>query len=245
MPAEAEVLLAQVEVLAEDQSWTLIFEKIEKWHRQNPQDLNTLTVIAEKFAQMKDNAARKIAEDLLCMVLEKNSDSLAAMKTLAMLLQINGAISKSAELYKKIIDVEPNEVIAINNLAWIMCEEEGDYDQALELAEHGLQGFPQYADLIDTRGVIYYRLCKYTNAIRDFYRCIELRPKNSPSLACSYFHLARALSALGQTDKAMDTLQKALNLSSEVGGLRLKETEEAHNLLRKLSDRLVYAPVTN
>ena len=56
----------------------------------------------------------------------------------------------------------------VNNLAWIMCEHEGQYEEALELAQQGLKVSPEYADLIDTRGVIYYRSGEYQKAVEDF-----------------------------------------------------------------------------
>ena len=61
------------------------------------------------------------------------------MTTLAILLQINGRPNESAALYQKVLALEPDNVIIINNLAWIMCETQGKYQQALDLAQTGLK----------------------------------------------------------------------------------------------------------
>jgi tetratricopeptide (TPR) repeat protein len=158
------------------------------------------------------------------------------MGALAMLLQITGRFAESTPLYQQILTLQPDNVIAINNLAWILCEEHGKYQQALELAQRGLKTAPNYTDLIDTRGVVYYKLGQYDKAIQDFTKCIKLYPTETPSLVASYFHLGRALVGLGQKDKAVESLEKALELNTKIGGLSGADLAEARQLLEGLSE---------
>jgi len=62
-----------------------------------------------------------------------------------------------AEVYRRTLSLEPNELVALSNLAWILCEKRGKYNQALELAQKGLQIAPKYIDLIDTLDVVHNR----------------------------------------------------------------------------------------
>jgi tetratricopeptide (TPR) repeat protein len=106
----------------------------------------------------------------------------------------------------------------------------------LELAEKGLTIAPDYLDLIDTRGVIYYRLGEYEKAVQDLSKCVELYPPAAPSGVASRFHLARAYAKLGQKQKAVDLLNQALALESRIGGLSSADLNELKQLLKQLSE---------
>ena len=114
-------------------------------------------------------------------------------------------------------------------------DQQGQYQQALQLVRQGLQKAPDYADLIDTRGVIYYRLGEYNKALRDFTQCINLYPARAPSIVASYFHLGRALISLGQKDEAIESLKKTLDLNTKIGNLSAGDFTEAQRLLEELS----------
>ncbi len=243
VPYDANVFLAEIEVLREDQKRTELMNKVTDWFEKHPDDSVTFITLANRLATSRDKETRKMVEDILRMVLGKESNAVEAMSSLAILLQSSGRSGEAAKLYERILESEPNAVVALNNLAWIMCEEQGKYAQALKLTHRGLEKAPDYVDLIDTRGVIHHRLNQYQNAIVDFTRCIEQYPVNSSSLVISYFHLARAQASLGQNG-AIGNLQIALELNGKVGGLSRLETDEALRLLRELSKEKDHGTIT-
>jgi len=235
VPDDPAPLLAQVELLKEEELWDQLRTKTVDWYQKHPEDIYTPNKIANDLVTCQNIQAKKTAEDLLRKILDRNPDSLQVMNTLAVLLQTTGRSVESAALYRKILTLQPDNVIAINNLAWILCEELGQYQQALQLVRQGLQKAPDYVDLIDTRGVIYYRLGEYNKAILDFTQCINLYPARAPSVVASYFHLGRALMSLGQKDEAIESLKKTLDLNSEIGNLSAGDFTEAQRLLEELS----------
>ena len=234
-PDDPAPLLAQARLLKDEKLWGRLNQKVIDWRKNHSKDIRTPIAIARDLAATENSQAKKTAEDILRMVLENDSDSTEAMSLLAMLLQTTGRSSEAAPLYQQILELEPENVIVINNLAWIMCEEQGKYQQALELVQRGLQKAPDYIDLIDTRGVVYYRLGQYDKAIADFTRCMEMYPDGTPSAVASYLHLGRALAGLGQKDKAVESLKKALELNTKIGGLSAADFAEAQRLLEELS----------
>jgi len=233
-PDDPTPLFAQVQLLTEDELWSQLNQNVTQWCQNHPEDVNTPITIAGRLAGIENNQAKEVAEDLLRGVLERDPDNLAAMSRLAMLLQVAGHNTESAKLYQKILDLRPDNVIAMNNLAWIMCEERNNYQEALELAQRGLKIAPQYVDLIDTRGVVYYRLGEFEKAIQDFTKCLELYPNRAPPTVASRFHLARAFIKLGQTNKAIQHLNDALNSYSQIGGLSAADLTEAQRLLEQI-----------
>jgi len=233
-PDDPAPLLAEARLLANDNLWSQLSEKVTQWSNNHPQDNYTLLTIAGALATSEEDHAKRISEKLLCRILDRDPNNLEAMNTLAMLLQTIGRGAESAKLYQHILRLKPNSVIAINNLAWIMCEEQGKYQQALELAQRGLKIAPWYIDLIDTRGIVYYRLGQFDKAIQDFTTCIELYPSAAPLGVASRFHLARACARLGQTNKAIEHLSQALDLDSRIGGLSTADLAEARSLSEQL-----------
>ena len=234
-PDDPSPLLAQARLLKDDELWGQLSRKVKQWCQNHPEDTRTPITIAGDLAGSENNQAKKTAEDILLMVLENDSDCSEAMNVLAMLLQITDRHAESAKLYQQVIELEPDNVIALNNLAWILCEKQGKHQQALELAQRGLEKAPDYIDLIDTRGVVYYRLGEFNKAVQDLARCIKLYPAQTPSAVASYFHLGRALASLGQKDEAIENLNKTLELNIKVGGLIAADVADAQRLLQELS----------
>jgi tetratricopeptide (TPR) repeat protein len=236
-PDDPSVLLAEARLLKDDKLWSQIIQKTKHWYEKHQQDTVTPITIARDLALIKDSRAKDAAEDILRTILASDSGCIDAMKTLGMLLHTAGRSAEAVILYQRILKVQPDNLIVINNLAWIMCEEHGRYQQALELTQSGLEKTPDYVDLIDTRGVIYYRLGEFNKAVQDFTRCIELYPAEVPSVVASYYHLGRALVGLGQVDKAVESLKKVLELNAKIGGLSDADVAEVHRLLKNLQSQ--------
>jgi len=228
-------LLAQVGLLRDDKLWSRLNEMVSHWCQNHPKDTYTPVAIAADLAATEDSQAQKVAEDLLREILDRDPNSLPAMNALAMLLYKIGHPAEAAKLYQRILKLQPENVIIINNLAWTLCEEQGKHQQALELAQRGLKIAPNYVDLIDTRGVAYYRLGEYDKAVQDFTRCLKLYPRGIPAAVATYLHLARALAGLGQKDEAVGNLNKALEWNAETGGLSAADAAETQRLLDELS----------
>jgi len=233
-PNDPTPLLTQVRLLRDDRLWDNLKQQVDNWCQNHTNDNSTPVVVAADIAGSEDSQAKKIAEEILLIILERAPKNLPAMNTLAVLLQTTERFEESAKLYQQILQLQPDNVIAMNNLAWIMCEEQGKLKEALELAQAGLQIAPNYIDLIDTRGVIYHKLGEFDKAIEDFNTSIKLYPKQNPAAVASRFHLGRSLAAKGQSNKAVAELQQALSLHDQVGGLSETDITEAQRLLEKL-----------
>ena len=237
-PNDPGPLFAQVQLLNDDKLWSQLSQTVTDWCENHPNDTRTPMTIAGDLAATEGedaDEARKTAEDILRMTLQRNPSHTGATAMLATLLQTTGRTAESAELYQRILALQPDNVIAVNNLAWILCEEQGKYQQALELAQKGLKIAPNYVDLIDTRGVAYYRLGELEKAVQDFTQSIQLYPAGAPSVVASHFHLGRTLANLGRKDQAIESLRKASELNTKTKVLSATDAAEMRRLLDELS----------
>ncbi|MBN2590400.1 MAG: tetratricopeptide repeat protein [Sedimentisphaerales bacterium] len=231
-------LLAQVYLLRDDKLWSELQAKTLDWYQQHPENSHALITIAGNLISNESVEAKKIAEELLRAVIKNNPENTQSLYSLAILFSMTGRSDEAADIYRKLLDIDPENVVAINNLAWIMCENQGQPQQALELAQKGLKQAPDYIDLIDTRGMIYFRLGKFQEAVHDFSRCIELYPESSPQSVASRFHLAKAYAGLKNNVRAIGYLKDVLNSKEQIGGLTAKEIAEAQSLLTQLQEEI-------
>jgi tetratricopeptide (TPR) repeat protein len=234
-PNDPSPLLAKIRLLRDDKLWDQLREKVTAWCEEHFNETRTTVFIADELAGVKDGEGKQIAEELLRCVLKRDANSAVVMTRLGMLLQTSGRSAEAAKLYERVLELQADNLVVVNNLAWILCEEQGRPKEAIELAERGLAKAPDYVDLIDTRGMAYYRLRQYDKAVQDFNKCVRLYPSRALAIVTSYFHLGRCLADLGEKAQAIEQLNKALELNKEFGGLGSDDIAEAHRLLVQLS----------
>ena len=125
------------------------------------------------------------------------------------------------EQYRKILEVQPNEPISLNNLAMLTIEEEPE--NALKMAERAVSLRPDDANYVDTLGAVLLHMGKATQAqtvLGEAY-------KNFPSNPTIGYRYAEALAAIGDR-------QGARTLLLELVSRNFAEREQAQALLNRL-----------
>jgi len=127
---------------------------------------------------------------------------------LALTLDAAGMQRESLPLYENIVKNQPDNAIALNNLAYMMAEEGRDLDLALTYAQRARQQKPGNLDIADTLGWVYIRKQLSDSAV-NVYR--EIVPK-APNNPLYHYHLGMALFQKGDKTGAKRSLQTALSL---------------------------------
>jgi cytochrome c-type biogenesis protein CcmH/NrfG len=130
---------------------------------------------------------------------------------------------KAAAHYQALLAVDPNNVVALNNLAWIGGET-GDA-KALAYAERAAKLAPQSASVLDTLGTLLVRQGETNRGLEYLAKARELAPARF-DVRLSY---ARALVVSGQTDAARKELRSIVDAKENV-----VETRTAAEMLQKL-----------
>ena len=138
-----------------------------------------------------------------------------------------GQTDYAIELYRKLLQAQPDNPRALNDLAWILAEGKKDYEAALPLADRGLKIEPDDVHLLDTRGVILSHLPgRADDARRDFERCANLSPANSGSRARVLLRLAAVTADLGDQAATQKYLQEALVIDRRLNVFSPQEREQ-------------------
>ena len=131
------------------------------------------------------------------------------LQILGSLEEAKGDLSKAMEDYKKAIQIDPNNAIATNNLAYLMVEAGQNVDVALTLAQTARRLMPDTPQTADTLAWVYYYKGSY-GAARDL---LEGALKTAPEDASMHYHLGMVYSRLHNKADAVVQLKKAAALA--------------------------------
>jgi Flp pilus assembly protein TadD len=126
---------------------------------------------------------------------------------LASIYESIGKTDEPMAVYKKVLEIAPEQPLAANNLAWMIASKDnGDLGEALRLAMLAKQSLPEMPSIADTLGWVHYKRKSYSLAIAQYQQALEKQPNNG----MIRYHLA--LAQYGNGDKAIaeKTLKEAL-----------------------------------
>lgn len=136
------------------------------------------------------------------------------------LLQASGRSEEALNAYNAVLEVAPENLIALNNAAWVSFEL-GD-SAALSMAERAHAAHPENSAVLDTIGWIHLASGNDRLAVEYLSRAADLAP-GAPEIR---YHLSAALVAGGQSARAREMLVALLS-----GGRDFAARADAERLL--------------
>jgi tetratricopeptide (TPR) repeat protein len=147
------------------------------------------------------------------------------LTTLGVVLGDAGRWSEARQVYEVVLKLNPNNGVALNNLAFLLCEHVGDLDDALTKAQRAKQLLPDLNEVSDTLGWIYLKKNLTDNALDIFKDLVN----KVPAEAVFRYHLGMAYSQKGDKTRALKELQEAL---------KYNPTKEYRDEIQQLIKRL-------
>ena len=148
------------------------------------------------------------------------------LTTLALTFDHSGKTPEARQIYEAAIKLDPSNGVALNNLAFLLAEHNGDLDEALTKGTRAKQLMPNLAEVSDTLGWIYLKKYLSDDAVKIFSDLVT----NHPNESTYRYHLAMALHQKGDKPRAIKECQEALknNPSKE-------ERQKIQDLLGRLN----------
>ena len=128
--------------------------------------------------------------------------------------------AQALAFYRKVVDAEPSNVVALNNLAYLLAAQTQDFDEALKYAQQVKELAPDNKGVDDTIGWIMFRKGLYRSAVKY----LESAAQGPPDPVVRY-HLGMAYLKAGDK-RGEATLRAALKSSPD-----LPEAKMAQQLL--------------
>ena len=121
--------------------------------------------------------------------------------------------------YQRVLELQPDNPLASNNLAYVMLQQGGNVDVALAMAQTARRQLPDNPSSADTLGWAYYHKGVYNSAINLFKEAVKKEPEN----ATYNYHLGLAYARNGQAAQARQQLDRVVKIkpdSSEANDLK-------------------------
>ncbi len=164
------------------------------------------------------------ADDALA-ILEAGSENFPESRSLMVVLGqgylARDAVPKAIEVYQRLLRVDPQSVLALNNLAWLMREK--DPAQALEYAQRGNELAPEDPFMLSTLATVLVANGDVVKGEQTMRKAVALYPDNLKLK----LDLGRLLLDLGKSDAAKPYLELVI-----AGADRQELVAEARNLLQ-------------
>ena len=128
---------------------------------------------------------------------------------LGLLLDGTGRRDQAKPVYEQVLKIQPDQPIALNNLAFIKAEDGQDLDEALTMAQRARQGMPNSPDVMDTLGWIYLKKNLSDDAVRTFKELVMA----DPNRAAYRYHYGMALLQKGDKPSAKRELEAAIKFN--------------------------------
>jgi uncharacterized protein (TIGR03790 family) len=134
--------------------------------------------------------------------------------------------AKAAERYRAALTTDPNNIIALNNLAYLLAVRENKPNDALPFARRAYALAPRNGSVVDTLAWTLYLSGDGIQALRYMQESIAADPTNGDAL----LHAAEILASAGKLNEARQFLERAVNGSPE-----LADREDVKKLQARLA----------
>ena len=169
-----------------------------------------LAIVQIEVEAAKYEAAMERLRRIEVQVTESSADRAHYNRLLALTFYQMGQFDQALEVYQRLLAAQPNNLVTLNNTAYLLAEDLNRPEDAIPLAQRAAELAPDNPLVLDTLGWASFKAGKNRAAEGVLRRSIRL--KASP-LNC--MHLAEVLNELGNSRDALEMFNKAKQLAEQ------------------------------
>jgi len=183
--------------------------------------LSSQLLFDEYLRENRFDEARKMLDDRI----QQNPSNSGAISARGNVYLMQGKTDDAIKDFQKAVQLDPNQDIAANNLAYLLADQGRDLDNALKYAQGVRSRHSEDPNAADTLGWVYYKVGRLILA-RDAVQFAVSKQPNNPLFE---YHLGAIYKANNQRAEAEAALKKALASPQE-----FKERSQADALLKDI-----------
>jgi tetratricopeptide (TPR) repeat protein len=216
-PDNHEAWLYSAEILFQEQDFDGLIEHVTEAlsHFTNDADLLFLLGMAYNRLDRLDDAIQTLSRSV-----EGNPDNTAAISMLALTYDSRDEHEKSDSLYLRVLAVEPDNHLALNNYSYSLAERDTKLEEALEMSKKAVDLESENSAYLDTLGWIYFKLGDLEKAKFYIRKAIDVGSES----AVVHDHMGDIYYHLNDHESAMEYWKKSLELDNS--NERVKEKIE-------------------
>jgi tetratricopeptide (TPR) repeat protein len=201
-----QLLLAQVQIKRGDTNQAE--STLKQTIAMAPDSQQAYFMLAELYAAAHEN--QKALADLSA-ALAKNPKDVGALLLMGMTYNAEKDYDHARDAYEKLLAVATNNVMALNNLAFLYSQNLGQLDKGYQLARRARDLAPADPSTADTLGWILYQQGQYSSALS----LLQESAGKMDSAPQVQFHLGMTYYVMGDEANARTALQRALQISQD------------------------------
>ena len=179
---------------------------LEQARDQVPNDPNVLRALSLAHMRLGDSAAAAAMSGRLYELLPRAGEGLLY----ATQLEASGRVVQAQGVYREVIELQPDNAVALNNLAYLLSQS-GELDDAESLARRAVAVVPDNGQILDTLGWTLHLQGNSSESVETLARAVALQPE----AATLRYHHGVALASAGQGADSRAALTEALRLDPD------------------------------
>lgn len=184
-----------------------------------------LTILADARVLRRDRAG---AIQALEQAVARDERLAAPRLLLAGLYEEAGEHDKAIALYRRLLEIAPDNAVVLNNLAFALAVRENNLEEALPMAEKAYALSKQNPNMADTLGWIHHLAGQNDRAVELLEEAVRGQSRNAEI----HLHFAIVSAETGDTLAAEVALRRALEIDP-----KLEEREEVRKLRLKIGQK--------
>jgi len=190
--------------------WEETIQLLEQWIDGPKSSLIELAIVQIESETQKYDAAINRLKRIDAMVPEGSPERLHFDRLMALVLYQQGYYEDALEVYQRLLDRQPNNLVTLNNTAYLLTESLGRAKEAVSLSKRAAELAPNNPLVLDTLGWTLYKTGEIDLAHRALLRSVQIKPT---VLSC--MHLAEVLKEKSDLTGAAERLKQAKDLAQE------------------------------
>lgn len=190
-------------------------------------DVALIRAAAQVFLGLasEDQATTARVEAIVEKALERHQRPLSLLLVLGDAYGIQGRIQESEKIYREVLQRDPRNVIALNNLGAMLALQGANLEEAEKMVRTAIDAAGPAGNLLDSYAIVLIARNKPTEALKVLAEAIEDQP-----IPILFLRQAQAYRALGQSEAANKAFEEAVK--------RGLTRESLHPLERRVFDEL-------
>lgn len=201
------------------------------WQTCPPAAVAGASLVIVRSGQAEPRQIQRV-EGWLRAALAKEPKAVAILTAWAEIQDLQRQYDEAQRTYRRILEYDPRQVVALNNLAWLQALKFNAADEALELMQRAIAIAGPLPDLLDTRGSIHLAIGQADPAVQDLEQAVAEAPA-----AALYFHLAQAYHLAKNRGAAAQALRRAQSAGLAPTRLHPLERRGYESLLAELAQK--------
>lgn len=210
-PDQPEVYLQIAMLQMAQKKFSAARETLARWRERSPTDFRipylTGMMLADEKQYPEAVAAYRDAETLAAEAPREIKLNAQFYFAYGAACERAGDLEKAAELFQKVIALDPADHMAHNYLGYMWADKGLHLEEAHRLIVIANERQPNNGAYLDSLGWVLYRLGRVEEALPHLLRAADLE-KDDPTV---YEHLAEVLEKLGRHAEAIQYLRRAVN----------------------------------